>query len=457
MASLALLSAMTFTSCDKEKEFTPAMPEAFLINAISFNEVDAILPLPVGMDSTLTLTITAPEELTDRAVVWTSSNEAVARVSQEGCIEALKTGTAIVSVTPAIGFGATASVSINVVPELIPAISLTLVNPREGETIYESDRVQLTPELLPADRTYSYLTWQSSDESKATVDKDGLVTLVAPGEVTISAYTHDHSGVHGSYTFQVSEFVAAEAVEIAPYTEPVCLSRGPVALQVSYTPADATLGSVQWSSSNTLVATVDNGVVTPVGFGTTTITATCLSTGVETSIPFTVESGWLIWDALNGFDGWSTSTGGASVDVTDDGLIVTMNPGSKYRGDLKVAADANNPVYFDLTARPVFGMRCSIPKGGNNTLDAISASGVSSGAQRCNDGIELSDGSRLIYFDLAALKKWDAGVVGFKLFQMKVADIPADKAGDGTYRVWWIRTFESVDEMKAFAKETINE
>lgn len=43
-----------------------------------------------------------------------------------------------------------------------------------------------------------------------------------------------------------------------------------------------------------------------------------------------------------------------------------------------------------------------------------------------------------------------------KLFQLKVADIPeADVPADRTYTIYWIRTFRSVEEMKAFAEAEI--
>ena len=50
-------------------------------------------------------------------------------------------------------------------------------------------------------------------------------------------------------------------------------------------------------------------------------------------------------------------------------------------------------------------------------------SGVNIGGPKCNDGITLADGTRLIYYDIAALNKYDLGVIGFKTFQIKVADI----------------------------------
>lgn len=61
-ASACLLTAcMVLTACDKEKEFTPAMSEAKLINSITF-DVSATLPLAIGMDSTIVYSVEAPDD-----------------------------------------------------------------------------------------------------------------------------------------------------------------------------------------------------------------------------------------------------------------------------------------------------------------------------------------------------------------------------------------------------------
>ena len=177
-ASACLLTAcMVLTACDKEKEFTPAMSEAKLINSITF-DVSATLPLAIGMDSTIVYSVEAPDDLEDRTIVWKSTDESIARVSQDGTITGVAEGTAVISATPPIGFGATASVKVEIVPEIIKATSLTLTNPREGEVIYETDKIQFEAQVLPADHTYSYLTWKSSDENIATVSSQGLVNCL---------------------------------------------------------------------------------------------------------------------------------------------------------------------------------------------------------------------------------------------------------------------------------------
>lgn len=345
-----------------------------------------------------------------------------------------------------------------IVPEIIKATSLTLTNPREGEVIYETDKIQFEAQVLPADHTYSYLTWKSSDENIATVSSQGLVNCLKAGEVTISALTHDHSGVYGSYVLKVVEYIPVEHVAIEPYTDMICVSMGDIALDVTYTPADATLGSVDWVSSDENVATVDLGIVTPKGFGTTVITATCRATGETASTTISVESGWWIWDTRNEFGEWTVqgqATNGPKIERKDGKLVVTLGSGSKRRADLRLPVNDKNPLYLDIATYPVFAMRCDIPKGGANTLDAVALSGVNIGGPKCNDGITLADGTRLIYYDIAALNKYDLGVIGFKTFQIKVADIPEANVTSDTYNVYWVRTFKSVAEMENFAEAEV--
>src|SRR5439155_1593833 len=107
-----------------------------------------------------------------------------------------------------------------------------------------------------------------------TVDANGLVTAVAAGSTNISATL-------GSISNSTSLTVTAPTISSISVT-PVGLTLG-IGINQQYT-ATATysdgssqdlVNGVTWSSSTTSVATVNNyGLVTTVGAGTTTITAT---------------------------------------------------------------------------------------------------------------------------------------------------------------------------------------
>lgn len=457
--NIALLAAallgLGLASCDDDKQLTLDGKETKLLDEITFTNMEGTLPLAIGMDSTITWTV-GPEDASDKTVIFASDNEAVATVDQNGKITAISEGTAIVTGVSSLGFAvfdASATVVVNVIPEVTKATSLTITNTTpagEDGLIYVSDELQMAAEILPADVTYTKLEWRSLNADVASVDQKGLVKCLAQGDAVIQAITTDRSGVYAEFKFHVNRMVDAERVEIAP-VEPLVINQGSVELGVTYFPADATVGSVEWTSDNEMVATVRRGVVTPVGFGTANITATCPATGESTTVAVTVEDGLYVWDARNQWQRWICSgADGGEVRDGDSWRINFPATTGKYRRDIKI--DCSNTNLFTMTStRPVLAIKCNIPKGGNNTWDVRD-----SGNPKDNNGYDLPDGNRLIMIDLTKkFQEWGAKEHGFNLFQLKVADIPNGNvdAADPHYNVFWIRTFTSADEAKAFADE----
>lgn len=470
-AALALGGVMT--SCDDDKIYTTDYTEVVPVSEINF-KVSEVLPLAVGTDSTLVVTV-GPENADDLSIVFKSNDESVATVDQEGTIHAVALGEATITATPPVGFGALATVIVNVIPEVIKAQSLTVINTTpvgEEGGIYATDQLDLVAQILPENHTYDYVTWSSDNESVATVDENGHVVCVAAGTAVITAVTHDKSGVKGSITIEVRPYIAAEKVEIAKWTDPVCATDAPFALNVTYTPSNATLGSVEWVSSDEKVATVHRGVVTPVGFGSCLISAKLLSTGDVVQTEITVEPGWWKWDAFNkwGVDmpGWKKWIPANTSNQTDHDerldkvwRLVLKNPGEgkKWRGDIKVNCDATNPFTLTLSKYPVLAVRIDKAPGGNATLDMVSTDGSikqNGGNLNPKDGTKLADGTQLLIYDVAS-KFPGIDAISFRTFQIKMADIPYANMTDAApwYDVYWIRTFASVAEAEAFAAEDV--
>lgn len=103
------------------------------------------------------------------------------------------------------------------------------------------------------------VTWESSKTDVATVDANGLVTSVAVGSASITASKDGYRS--GSITIKVD----LEKIEVTASANSVVKGQ-----TVTLT---ANKEGVTWTSSDTNVATVENGVVTGVNFGTATITA----------------------------------------------------------------------------------------------------------------------------------------------------------------------------------------
>ena len=116
------------------------------------------------------------------------------------------------------------------------------------------------------------LTWSSSNENRATVSDEGLVTGIAPGQVTISALTGDASG---QIVLEVLDPPVA-SVEVVP-GELELRRQQEVQLETILRDADGNqLGDrdVAWSTEDPSVATVSaSGMATGQGEGTTRIIA----------------------------------------------------------------------------------------------------------------------------------------------------------------------------------------
>ncbi len=461
----ALAGAGILTSCGDDKILTTDFEEVRLVSDIEF-KVSDILPLAVGQDSTLVFTV-GPETADDLSIVFKSSDENVATVAPDGTISAVSLGQAIIPATPPIGFGAEASVIVEVIPEIIKATDIIITNTTDlGEdgVIYVTDEIQLAAEILPENHTYSNITWHSSDESIATVDENGLVKCLGAGKVDIIVLAHDKGTARGSIELEIKPYIAAESLTITPLSEPICITRGPVALNVQYQPAGATLGSVEWTSSDETIATVHRGVVTPVGFGTVTITGKCMESGATYETSVTVEPGWYIYDAQNQWTRWSPSNTSTQIESEVRGEKVWRlnfkNPGSagKWRGDFKVDCSNANPFVMSLKNYPVFAVRMTKMNGGNSTLDCVFDGYGNAGNPNPKNGIDLGDGTQLLVYDLGAAKNYSGvDIANFRVFQVKLADIPyanvdPDKA---YYEIYWLRTFKSAEDAEAFARAEV--
>ena len=129
------------------------------------------------------------------------------------------------------------------------------------------------------------VTWKSSNEKVATVDKDGVVTGVTKGTATITCEITS-GGKTQKLTAKVS--ICKPAVKIEINNKVSELKYGTkVDLNRTLTPKTSN-DVTTWKSSDTKIATVDsNGVVTALKDGTVTITATTMS-GRSDSVEITV-------------------------------------------------------------------------------------------------------------------------------------------------------------------------
>ena len=216
---------------------------------------------------TLQLTATVlPENVTNGDVTWSTSDEAIATV-ENGLVTALAVGNVTITATTADGTELTATCAITVNPIVATSIALD----KTEATMLIGETLQLTATVLPENVTNGDVTWSTSDEAIATVE-NGLVTAVAPGNVTITATTADGTELTATCAITVNP-ILAESIALDK-TEATMNIGETLQLTATVLPENVTSDDLAWTSSDEAIATVENGLVTAVAPGNVTITAT---------------------------------------------------------------------------------------------------------------------------------------------------------------------------------------
>ena len=203
-------------------------------------------------------------------VEWTSSDESVATVDATGMVVAISAGEADItaSVTDS-EMSAVCKVTVKVAAKDITVPDNLDVKLNDGnETSIEAT-------VSPADATDVKVSYASTDEAVATVDKDGRVQVLQPGECDITTTLMQDGEKVTEKTTHVKAFYEVESITLDSNEGKLTVGNSHT-IKATVAPEEvAAETTIEWSSSNEKVATVDsNGKVTAVSSGNATITAT---------------------------------------------------------------------------------------------------------------------------------------------------------------------------------------
>ena len=221
----------------------------------------------VAIGGTIQLTpVYAPENATRQQVTWVSANEQIATVDENGVVTGLKRGTARITATAADGSNIRANISVQVTQS---AEEITLDKPELTIDVGRNAVVKAT--VLPKDTNNKKVVWSSSDESIATVDKQGRIKAVALGDCEITCASEEIGTVQAKAVVHVQQPV--KKVTFSP--APAVYNDETAQLTWTIEPENASNPKLTFVSSNEKILTVDeNGVVTGVSGGEATVTAT---------------------------------------------------------------------------------------------------------------------------------------------------------------------------------------
>ena len=277
LAATAIIMAVALAGCGV-KITNIAVPESAMVE----KGESITLPVVYGTDDAPAVTpetaATGESAATDEklakaasklTVEWTSSDESVATVDATGMVVAVSAGeTDITANVKDSEMSAVCKVTVKVTAKDITVPDSLDVKLNDGnETSIEAT-------VSPADATGVEVSYASTDEAIATVDKDGKVQILQPGECDIvTTLTQESEKVVEKKT-HIKAFYEVEGITLDK-TEGVLTAGNTVTLNAAVLPeevADET--TVTWTSSDEKIATVDeNGKVTAIAAGEATITA----------------------------------------------------------------------------------------------------------------------------------------------------------------------------------------
>ena len=207
-----------------------------------------------------------PENATITEVEWSSGNENIATVDENGTVTGVKAGTARILAAAADGSGVRANYMVKVVQN---PTGIQVNTDRLTVDVGRTAAIRAT--VSPMNAFNKKVIWSSSDESVATVSAAGRITALSLGQCVITARSEALDTVSASVAVTVQQpvkrvsFVGTEAFAYSGET---------LQLEWRVEPADATNPALSFTSSNRKVLTVDeNGLVSAVSRGVAFVNA----------------------------------------------------------------------------------------------------------------------------------------------------------------------------------------
>lgn len=225
-------------------------------------------------DKTITLTLNS-EEVDNKSMVWTSSDESVATVVQnmnavyplEAIVVAHKVGKATIKAEAQDGSGMSATCEVEVTPLMVSDFSL------QTASVVRTIPTQLEAKVSPDEADNKKLKWTSLTSDVATITEDGMMTGLKIGTAKVKAETTDGSNLSGVFEVQV---IGLPVSTISMPAESSIVKTESMKLEYSILPLASDNQKLKWSSNATYIASVDEstGVITAHKVGDAIITAT---------------------------------------------------------------------------------------------------------------------------------------------------------------------------------------
>lgn len=240
--------------------------------------------------ASVTLTLNS-EQVDNKKMVWTSSDESVATVEQDmtasyplkAIVTAKKVGKATIKAEAQDGSGISATCEVEVTPLLVSGISA------KTTSVVKTVPTKMDVTITPTEADNKKLKWTSLTPNVASATEDGTITGQKVGTAKLKAETTDGSNIEKTFEVEVAPLLV-NAITLPSHLDMMTLDTK--TLSCSILPEAADNKKLTWSSNAPSIASVDaEGKVTALKTGKVVITATATDgSGVSASCSVTITN-----------------------------------------------------------------------------------------------------------------------------------------------------------------------
>jgi len=261
--------ATSITVTTKDGGFTDTCEVVVYAHTTGVEIIDRVT---IPIDKTYFLNAsTVPLSVSDGNIEYSSDNNTIVSVNNEGKILAKKKGICTITATSVDG-GYTATCEVTVIQPVE-----VLAMEKHSVTLRVGDKEKMFAQISPATADNKTVIWASSSERVATVDANGNVAALKAGEAWIKAVSVDNPEAKDSCKVTVTQDVTG--IEISQASCELKNIGESIVLTATIEPEDATNKTMTWRSTNESVCVVANGMVVATGFGTAIVMVTTADGG----------------------------------------------------------------------------------------------------------------------------------------------------------------------------------
>jgi uncharacterized protein YjdB len=273
------IKAKAYDLQGKELGVSTTLKVTVRTHVVGLSLTEQVLSLTKGMTTVVDRYVRfTPEDAFDKRLRWTSSDESVASLSENGgywSVTALSNGEAVLTVASLDNPQATAKMIVEVV---VPLTDVSAVYPEQ--TVELGENVDLSCTFTPLDATNTSMTWTSSDaavvEVSTTDDGSWIAVAKAFGKATLTGKSD-----YGGYMTTITVTVPYHVTEINLTTSSITLKPSDTFNPDSYVqavlPEEVDDKSLTWESSDANVVKLKGRTgaytATAINVGEATLTA----------------------------------------------------------------------------------------------------------------------------------------------------------------------------------------